>query len=1266
MATKLKQWCLGALALALLPLPLYRSLRAQDAPVSQQSVATAATVEAKGQVRTASGVPVPGATLLLTNTAGGREWVSWTDENGQFDLPGLPAGHYRVQISQLGFDDATSEADFSSQTPTPLQLILKVATLETIEKAAQPAPAASPATTTQSAPGTSAAGPNTNGANGPTPREGQPNQYARRGGFGPGGQGGPGGAGGPGRAGGGPDGGSRRFPCGPGFPGRPGAGQGQTGGGQNAQGQGAPPENQAGDLQGGPGQGRGANQNAPAQNQQGNPCGQFAEGRGQLGGQFAGRRGQGGGFQQLQLDAGNGQPGEAASAEQQEAENEAGVGGAQAGGDQGPLGQAAASDAVLLAGTVGQGVADAGGPDGFPGGPPPDGGGPRGPGGFGGPGGPGGGGGATAFAGQGGVSAVSAGGLAGGVGGAPGLNLRVAGGGRGGRGGGPGGRPPQGVPALFGLQRVLRQRANRVRLSFYDQYGNSIFDARPFSLTQSKSPKIPTWSETTGGNLGGPLVIPHVYNGADRTFFFVNFESAWNRTAVNQFATVPTLAERSSTSPSSTTVQQLLNLIPEPNVPNAGPVDNFNLETHVPTQNTRINTRVLQTFSPKISGRVVYSFSQAGSHTFQSFPSLESNSGSRGQSVTLGLTENFNRSWINDTQLIYSRSRTLSSNSFAPIEIGSTDVWPQLTFTNFSGLSESQPSLALNQTYRFVDSVTNLRAKHTLTMGGEIRRVVNNNAYTNSAPGVEFAFSSLDSSGNPVPGADFASFLSGSPSTISIRSSQPSYLRSWAYVGYFTDDWRARPNFTLEWGVRYEAFTPPSDACGHFSNLSLSSTGGTTAATVVIPAQTSSCDTPLTTTSIPISQSSSLIHGEYDHFSPRLGIAWRPPLKAFEGKHATTIRAGYGMFYNESVYAQLAKELANQFPWACSQMVLPQAGQTLTLTSVPSSCSSTTSSVLPNTYAIDPNYTVGYAQIWNFSTETNLFTNTTLSLTYTGTKGTHLDMLFAPNRPQPGSTSLQTQVQNAGDFIYDTSSANSIFNALQVRLQQRTTHGIGFNVIYTYGKSMDDASSIGGGTPVVVQDPNNIRAEYGLSSFDVRQQLRATYFYEIPLGDRHRFAQKGIAEDLLGNWRLSSNITAQTGTPFTATETGGLGNTGGGGSFSTRPDQICNPNLPSSQRTPFLFFNTACFVAAPSGQFGDAQRNTIEGPGQFTWNLQMAKWIPFGKDQTHRVDIRWEITNLTNTPRYAGLSTVVGSATFGRVTAVQGNRTMDVNLRVNF
>src|SRR4029077_4475734 len=168
---------------------------------------------------------------------------------------------------------------------------------------------------------------------------------------------------------------------------------------------------------------------------------------------------------------------------------------------------------------------------------------------------------------------------------------------------------------------------------------------------------------------------------------------------------------------------------------------------------------------------------------------------------------------------------------------------------------------------------------------------------------------------------------------------------------------------------------------------------------------------------------------------------------------------------------------------------------------------------IQNTYAVNPNYKTGYAEIWNVSVETNVANNTALVLTYTGTKGTNLDLLYAPNRTT-GTLSTRGPVANAGDFIYDTSGANSIYNSLQVRLQKRLSHGIMINGTYTFAKSIDDASSIGGGTPIVVQDSNNLSAEYGLSSFDIRHQARLNYLYEVPLGEGHRFAQKGLTAAL--------------------------------------------------------------------------------------------------------------------------------------------------------
>ena len=318
-----------------------------------------------------------------------------------------------------------------------------------------------------------------------------------------------------------------------------------------------------------------------------------------------------------------------------------------------------------------------------------------------------------------------------------------------------------------------------------------------------------------------------------------------------------------------------------------------------------------------------------------------------------------------------------------------------------------------------------------------------------------------------------------------------------------------------------------------------------------------------------------------------------------------------------------------------------------------------------NTYAVNPDYKLPYAQIWDVSSETTITPNLSISLTYTGTKGTNLDMLYALNRPAPGVTTLP--FANASNFIYDTSGGNSILNSVQIRLQRRQTRGYGFNMIYTYGVSTDDASDIGGGSTILVQNPDDIRAQYGPSSFLPRNSLQANYYYEPPFGDRHRFAQQGWKAAAFGNWRLSGNIAVTSGLPFTAyAPPSGVNTTGSGGVFAFWADQTCDPTWLRASVSRWHSSTPRAFSAPAADAFGDATRGSIWGPGSFTWNFQVAKYIPFGADRNRRVDLRWEIVNLTNTPNFTGLNTTVGSLTFGRVMGAGAMRTMDIMARINF
>ena len=862
-----------------------------------------------------------------------------------------------------------------------------------------------------------------------------------------------------------------------------------------------------------------------------------------------------------------------------------------------------------------------------------------------------------------------------------------------GRPGGPGGF--RGGGGIFIIRR-LRQQVNRIHYGFFETYQNSAFDARPYSLTEPNPPKISFYNERLAFNGGGPLKIPHIYDGSDKTFFFANYTLDRQQSPKDIFSTVPTQAERGGnfcgvvaqlynpfsnpTGPrqplgcsipigmQDNAALGLLKYIPAPNL--SGTVQNYHLEATVPESSDFVNFHILHTISRRFSLNGGYNFNSNRGSTLGDFLTLGGTDSSRNQNFDLHFVQTWSPRLTNDSFINWSRSRIriLSDNSFAnnisgqlgingistsPINFGI----PGINFTNFTGLSDPIPSLVRNQTLRFNDSVTYVLAKHTITVGGEVRRM-QNNTQSDPIPRGQFNFtglmtSQLDSSGQPVPGElgiDFADFLLGVPQTTQLQfGSTNTYFRNWGFIGYAQDDWRVRPRFTLEFGLRYEVETPPIELFNKIANIDLNP--DITQAQVVVPGQSG-----------PFSGSlpQSLIRGSYNDWAPRFGMAWKP-----FSKHAFIVRSGYSIFYNGSVYSHLTTELANQPPWAQAQFISTSASQFLTLENgFPSQSSQSSSTAITNTIAVDPNYAVPRIQIWDLGFEQQFPKSWILDVTYTGTSGANLDILRAPNRLVQLNGSVR-QIPYAAGFTLDQSGATSIYHAVQIRVQKRMSRGFMLYGLYTFGKSLDDASAIGGGSPVVEQQDGNLRAEWGRSAFDVRHQLRLFEVYELPFGARQRWAHHGWQASLLGNYRINSVITMSSGLPYTA-----LGpasdNTASGGGFSERANQVGNPCLPWAQRTPLDFFNAAAFVAPPVGTFGDASRNTICGPGNFNINAGISKSFVFGKDQQRRMNLSWQVQNLTNHPNFTGLSTVVNSFTYGRVQSVNSMRTMNLALRVNF
>ncbi|MGB8837835.1 MAG: hypothetical protein WCC67_13870, partial [Candidatus Acidiferrales bacterium] len=866
--------------------------------------------------------------------------------------------------------------------------------------------------------------------------------------------------------------------------------------------------------------------------------------------------------------------------------------------------------------------------------------------------------------------------------------------------GGPGGG---GGGGMFGggRGRLGRQTVNRIRFSFYDRYENSVFDARPYSITGNEVPKPSHFDERFGANLGGPLKIPHVYNGSDKTYFFVNYQHETQSSALDTYSTVPTMAERTGDfcglgitlyDPFSnfagprtplgngcqvptinTAAAGLLAFYPQPNLP--GTVQNYLLQTTVPVNDDRLNFHILHTINSKFSLNGGYNLDSQRQNTFGSFPDTAGTQSSLSQSVTLGLSHNWTAHVVESTQLNWSRSRTkiLSDNSYTNDVAGdlgitgvSTDPLtygiPGIRFTSFSALNDPLPSLVRNQTLRFADSVKWVHAKHTMTFGGEIRRIQLNTEADPQPRGL-FNFtgvmtSQLAATGQPVaptpqtePYYELADFLLGLPYSTTVQFGPNIYLRSWDFIGYAQDDWRINKHLTLLYGLRYEAATPPVDKYNRIANLDLNATA--TQVDVVTPGQTG-----LYNGNYP----RALVHGDYGNWAPRIGFAWLPQFV----KPKTVVRGGYSIFYNEAIYNTRAQQyLEYEPPFATSENLITSGSQVLTLQNGFPSIST-----ISNKGGVNPHYRDGYAQLWTLGTETSFSQNWILDLTYTGTKGTNLDLLRAPNRAPLGTSPLNTQnefqIPYANSFYYDQSGANSSYNALQVRLVHRFTKGVSFQAFYTFAKSLDSASTIGGSAPIVVQQDGNYAAERGLSSFDVRHQVRVFSVYELPFGEHHRYGIHGWAFHVLSNWRLQNIVTWQTGTPATAYLGGTAADNGTGASFSLRAEQIGDPNVGICGGSPLAFFNTAAFTTPASSEYGNERRGAIEGPCKFNWNASLAKSFRFGPQERRHLDIRWEVQNLSNTPSFSGLSTTVGSSSFGRVTSASSMRTMDVMARFNF
>jgi hypothetical protein len=894
-------------------------------------------------------------------------------------------------------------------------------------------------------------------------------------------------------------------------------------------------------------------------------------------------------------------------------------------------------------------------------------------------------------------------------------------GGQGGPGGGAGGGGAFGAGGIaIRLPRGLNVNQPHGFLYFSDD--DASFDAKPYSLTGMSEPKASYNFARFGANVGGPLNIPKIFNGGNKWFFFAGWNGSRGSTPYDSYSTVPTAAERTGDFSSATyrdgspvqifdptTGEQLsflgkanvinpavispeatalLQYIPLPNLNTT--TQNFHFVTNDNSNTDAVSLRLIHNFTstptfgpagggpgggggggrggggrrrPQNNINFGLNWSRNNTETVNSFPSLAGNTNTQGLQATGGWTYGNGRR-TNLLRFTYNHNHVSTSNLYsngvnvaglAGIEGVSTDPFdfglPGISFTDFGGLSNPVARRELDQTYTISDTLSWYRGKHNWRFGGDYRRILQSFKSAKNAEG-SFVFTGFETSeftpGSPQPanntGYDFADFLLGLPQQTSLQSGTNSYdFASNSFDLFAQDDYRIFSKLSLNLGFRYEYNGPFTEAHNQIANLDVAP--GFTAAVPILPGATGTFNG---------SYPDSLIHPDRNDYAPRIGIAWRP-LKQ------TVIRAGYGINYNLAQYANIIQNFAFQPPFAITSTNVTNPAAPLTLAN---GFPAIAPGAVTNNFAVDPNYRLGYVQIWNVDIQRTLPRGFLLNVDYNGSKGTRLD------------TERAIEIAGIQPFTYESSAGNSVFHAGSVRVRKRLAHGIGFGATYTYSKSIDDASSVGGGSGVVIHNPFDIAADRGLSTFDQRHKFTGNWITDLPFGENRRFAQKGAWSHILASWQLSGDFTIASGLPFTPRVLGNSVDLNRGVSGSLRADVTGEP-ITLSNPTAQEWFNTAAFCSPsstsgttntcvnPNGTiYGDAGRDIIEGPSQVLVDMSLSKTITIRESRA--LELRFQAANVFNFVNYSSINTTVNSSQFGEVTSAGATRRITVIARFRF
>lgn len=848
---------------------------------------------------------------------------------------------------------------------------------------------------------------------------------------------------------------------------------------------------------------------------------------------------------------------------------------------------------------------------------------------------------------------------------------------------------------------------NTLHGTAYDYIQNDYFNAKPWLAAPSARVAKMRFNQF-GGVLGGPVVIPGLYNGKDKTFFMGSYEGLRQYQQTLSTGTVPTVRMRTgdfsellslsngnstitqlynptnrttpyanNQLPVSSVAQQLMQYFPQPT--NAQVANNFNNYVPLELQQNQTLDRVDHHIGQNVSlfGRflwqkLTYLSGNAVATSNVYSPTMDRNG-------VFGYTHIITPSFINDLRVGFNVLTSNVNNQFAQQGLTSAgsqlgipgftaDVdnnnpgIPTFTVTGYYGLGSSGSNWKQDdRTVHAYDQISWTKGRHNIMAGVDIRRMTIGRAAQNDPRG-NFTYSGRYTSlcipsatatcNNTTPSNALADFVVGRAATVVTPTFQvKGSVGSWRNGYFVQDNWQVNQKLTLLYGVRYEQPTIPYSLNGYARILNADFTA-------LIPSTSATTGAAFTPT-----PGFKFTGANNNLWAPRLGFAYRATDKI-------VVRGGGGIYYNPNHLNAFTLASGN-YPLANTTTYTADSYFSQNTFSNPSGGTSAPVACVPGTTGCYTSVFTDAARLptprmyqWNLDTGVELWKDAAFELQYLGSRSIHLDYSLYPNQPTPGAGNVNARRPNQrfGQIREIYNGGWSSYNGMTAILRQRTSHGLSANLSYTWAHNLDTSNDANGGGTSMIQ--YNLRADYGNSNWDIRHRFVGTVLYQLPGFERYNYAVRTV----LGGWQANAIVTLQTGMPFNVALSSDVANVGIG---TQRPNYVkpgvstCSRNTVINGGTSASCLDATAYSTPAAYTFGNLHRNDVHGPGREMVNFSMSKNIPIYERM--QFQFRAEAFNLFNHANPSNPNVTLGAANFGTITSTQTDpRVLQLVGKINF